>query len=179
MKYESADAMRADLSKIITDDPELIEATIKQYFEKARPLPAIKVIEPKRVSGAARGPWGSHSEEGLRAARMRESSSKLGMAIDAMLSGREFQTSEKLQWSGEQKGELLSKWENSHLRKREAKSVANRQAERKQWQEQIVDTSVPCYRCGAARGCGPKRCGPVNVSPEKVNRQWDKEAGHI
>ena len=148
MKYTSEDDMRHDLAKVV-DDPDLVEATIKQYFAK-QPKP----IKPANNNHAKSGPK-------KFPCNIKQGSTDLGLAIDLMLSGRPVQTSADLKWR--EQSETFKRNPDSITWAAQDRAVAIQHERRSRVQARVVNSPSPCFRCGAAKGCTQQQCVEVEV----------------
>ena len=149
MKYTSADDMRRDLAKVV-DDPALVEATVRQYFAKQP-----KSIKPVNNNHAKSGPKKAPCN-------VRQGSIDLGAAIDLMLAGRPVQTSADLKWR--EQSETFKRNPDSTTWAAQDRAVAIQHERRSRVQARVVDSPLPCFRCGAAKGCTQHQCVEVEVS---------------
>jgi len=144
MTYHSPVQMRAALAAIIPDDTALVEATITQYFRKreARQQAPKDRPDPKPQTYAE---------------KMELASRKLGDAVERMLQGRDAKPQTGLQWDTRTGADALA-FQGQHnpdaaLRLIEKKAVETQSSKRLKIAALTIDPAVPCFNCGAARGC--------------------------
>ena len=170
MSYESPEAMRAELAKVITNSNELDDLVAKYWKSAKKPRTGNYKPKPEHAPKGIK-PKASDTPE----MRIRNGTEALGAAIDAMLNGAKPKTQDELIWVTGLQPEKPEEYHNSEIRERERKTIAYQKALNAKVESLRVVAEGPCFKCGAARGC--KHLTPTNVTQGRINRQWDKEAG--
>lgn len=181
MNYETPEQMRKALTAVV-DDPALVNATVKQYFENKRTAPKFvaprKRTKPIASTAVLTGPTISKTEYEND---MERGSNKLGRAISEMLAGYDPKTSDRLIWRGYSPHNAHKELTGTNAQVRR-KALAIQADTKRHIEAQKVDGDVGCFRCGA-KGCSYNKCvvidePTVKLPIERINRQWDKEAGY-
>jgi len=137
---KTADEFRADLMKVIPNDPELVEATTLRYFSGLRKR---KKRKPYRTNAKP----GPHDSKTKHEAAMQNASELMARACRREQRGENAAMPDELLWTYERNNFISKKLAE------QGEAVRAIQENRAKIEALKISSSEPCYKCGAARSC--------------------------